>query len=51
MPKTTGRQKTRRTMQGRKAGKAKLGKRAVNEPRLKKEQRPGNEPRMRAGLG
>jgi hypothetical protein len=51
MAKSTGnRQKARRTLQGRKAGKPKLGKRAAVEPRIEKKQRPGREPRLRAGL-
>jgi hypothetical protein len=47
---TNSRQKARRTLQGRKAGKGGVGKREVREPRRLKKQRPGAEPRLRAGL-
>ena len=52
MPKAVkGRQKTRRTLQGRKTGKGKLGVKDPPVARVSKKQRPGAEPRMRAGLG
>ena len=48
--RTTSRQKARRTLQGRKSGQPKLGKRAAEAPRIQRKQRPGKEPRLRAGL-
>lgn len=50
MAKRTNRQKARRTLQGRKTGQPKLGKRAAEAPRIQRKQRPGQEPRLRAGL-
>ena len=48
--RATSRQKARRTLQGRKTGPAKLGKRAADAPRIQRKQRAGQEPRLRAGL-
>jgi hypothetical protein len=48
--RTTNRQKARRTLQGGRKAQPKLGKRAAESPRVSKKQRPGQEPRLRAGL-
>lgn len=51
MPKrATNKQKTKRSLQGRKTSEGRLGKRPANEQRVnQKKQRKGAEPRLRAG--